>query len=326
MMIESRTRPRAALALAACALAALALAGCGAAREEAPWSGYAEADLVYIAAGAGGTLRTLAVQRGATVRKGQPIATLDSEAEALGRDAASARRERAQAQQRNLSKGRRPLELRALEQQLAQAEAALALSSAQLQRNRGLVAQGYIAAIRLEELEAAVSRDTARVTEAQSLIALARQSARSDEVAAAEAEARASAADLELARWREGQKLLTAPADALVYDLMFRPGEWVSAGAPVAALLPAGSLKVRFFVPEPALARLAVGATVRIGCDGCAQDLTARVRFIAPQAEFTPPVIYSVGARSKLVFMAEAEPSPGAALKPGQPLDVRPTP
>jgi hypothetical protein len=48
---------------------------------------------------------------------------------ALGRDAAQARSERALAQADNLRKGRRPLELQALDEQIAQAQAALATSS-----------------------------------------------------------------------------------------------------------------------------------------------------------------------------------------------------
>ena len=91
------------------------------------------------------------------------------------------------------------------------------------------------------------------------------------------------------------------------------------------ALLPDGAVKLRFFVPPSALPRLAPGDTVQVGCDGCPDGLTARVSFVATQAEFTPPVIYSNESRSKLVFMVEARPQGEAvrALRPGQPIDVR---
>jgi HlyD family secretion protein len=109
-----------------------------------------------------------------------------------------------------------------------------------------------------------------------------------------------------------------------VFEVMFRAGEWVNAGAPVVALLPPEALKVRFFVPEPALARAAVGSEVALACDGCAAGLRARIRWVSPQAEYTPPVIYSNASRSKLVFAVEATPLAAAnALKPGQPVDVR---
>ena len=147
--------------------------------------------------------------------------------------------------------------------------------------------------------------------------------ARSDEIDAARADRRGAEADLALARWREGQKQRQAPTAALVQDVMYRVGEWVPAGAPVVALLPPGALKVRFFVPEQLLPQARVGREVLLACDGCAAGLKARIRWVSAQAEFTPPVIYSNGSRSKLVFMVEADPLDAAALKPGQPLDVR---
>jgi HlyD family secretion protein len=304
-------------------IAATILAGCGRGDADAPMSGYAEAELVYVAASAAGTLQTLAVRRGDSVRRGQPLFALDADPEALGREAAAARSERAQAQADDLRKGRRPNELAAIDQQLVQAQAALAGSASALKRNQTLVEQGFIAPLQLDELIAARDRDAARVRELQAQRASAVEAARTDEIAAAAAEARGSLADLAQARWREGQKARSAPTDAQVFDVMYRVGEWVAAGAPVLALLPPGAVKLRFFVPQPALARLAVGGRVAVSCDGCPAGLAARINFVSPQAEFTPPVIYSNESRSKLVFMVEAEPLGDAVLKPGQPVAVR---
>ncbi len=302
----------------------LALAACGGPAAAPPMSGYAEAELVYLAPSAAGTLQSLAVKRGDRVKRGQPLFALDKDAEALGRDAAQARSEQAAAQAADLRKGRRPLELKALDEQVAQARAALEASASTLARNQKLVADGFVSALTLESLAAARDRDAARVKELETQRAFAVQSAgRSDAVAAATAGARGAQADLALARWREGQKERTAPADALVYDTLYREGEWVPAGAPVVALLPPGALKVRFFVPEPQLPQAAPGREVALSCDGCPAGLSARIRYVSPQAEFTPPIIYSNGSRSKLVFMVEAEPTDTKALKPGQPLDVR---
>jgi HlyD family secretion protein len=306
------------------ALFALALAACTPARDNPAMSGYAEAELVYVAPSAAGTLVSLAVQRGDSVKKGQALYTLDTDAELLGKQAAQARSERAQAQAENLRKGRRPAEIQAIDQQMAQAKAALAASTSALQRNQQLVNQGFQSASRLEELVAARDRDAARLREVQAQRSLSTQASRSDEIAAASAEARGAQSDLALSVWREAQKRREAPTDALVFDVMYRPGEWVNAGAPVVALLPPAALKVRFFVPEPMLALAAVGSEVALSCDGCAPNLRARIRWVSPQAEYTPPVIYSNASRSKLVFAVEATPlDSAAALKPGQPLDVR---
>jgi HlyD family secretion protein len=301
----------------------LFLAACMRGDDTGVMTGYVEAELVYVAAASAGTLQRLDVQRGQAVKKGQPLFALEPDAEALASDAAQARRERAQALADNLRKGRRPNELAAIDQQLQQARAALAASASALQRNQRLVDDGFLAPLRMEELLAARDRDAARLRELQAQRALADEASRSDEVAAGAADARAAGADLALARWRQGQRERLAPVDAAVFDVLARPGEWVNAGAPVVALLPPTALKLRFFVPEPALSQAVAGREVQVSCDGCAIGLRARIRWVSPQAEFTPPVIYSVGSRGKLVFMVEAEPTDPRAFKPGQPVDVR---
>jgi HlyD family secretion protein len=300
------------------------LAGCSKDREPA-FTGYAEADLVYVASSGPGTLERIEVVRGTRVEANAPLFALDTESERIEHNAALARQQRAQSQVENLSKARRPPEQRVVVEQLAQAEAELDMSTQQLKRNEALVAQGFVAEIRLDELRAARDRDRARVAELRAQLEVARTASRPDEIAAAQAERRAADSDLAQASWREQQKFRRAPQAALVYDVLFRVGEWVPAGTPVVALLPDGALKVRFFVPQSRLAQFAPGARVAVACDGCPAGLSATVSFVAPQAEFTPPVIYSNESRDKLVFMVEARPDDATrqALKAGQPLDVR---
>jgi HlyD family secretion protein len=107
-----------------------------------------------------------------------------------------------------------------------------------------------------------------------------------------------------------------------VQQVYFRPGEMVPAGRPVLSLLPPGNIKIRFFVPEAVLPSIAYGDEIDVACDGCAHGLTARVSFIAKQSEFTPPVIYSLEERAKLVFLIEALPEKPSELRVGQPVDV----
>jgi HlyD family secretion protein len=289
------------------------------------FSGYAEADLVYVAPAIGGRIEKLAVERGARVQAGQLLFELERDPESLARATAAARAEGAAAQTRNLRKGKRVDELRAIEQQLVQARASLALSSSELKRSETLVTQGFLSPIRLDELRATRDRDAARVAEVQAQLAIARDAARPDEIAAAEAEQRAAESELAALRWREDQTRGIAARAGAVQDVMYRPGEWVAQGSPVVALLPDGALKVRFFVPQAALPRVRIGDSVAVSCDGCPSGMTARVAFVSDQAEYTPPVIYSNESRAKLVFMVEAKPDEKTAsqLKPGQPVDVR---
>jgi HlyD family secretion protein len=132
-----------------------------------------------------------------------------------------------------------------------------------------------------------------------------------------EAEARVNTSQTRLAR-----RTVVAPVTGSVQQVYFRPGEMVTASRPLVALLPPGNIKIRFFVPETILPRIAYGQSVTVRCDGCTGDLTAKVSFMSKTAEFTPPVIYSLEERAKLVFLIEALPTDPANLRVGQPVDV----
>lgn len=309
--------------LALCALCLLA--ACGANKDEA-WSGYAQADYVYVAAPLAGTLSDLYVQSGQQVTRGKPLFALESEAEKAARDEANARLAAATYQAADTDKGKRDPEVAVNQAQLAQARAQAQLAENDVARKRELVSRGFISRAQLDEAQSALQQARARVAELASVVQVARLPARSDERAAADAQVEAAKQVLRQTQWRAEQKQQTAPADAQVADTFFRAGEFVAAGQPVVALLPPANIKARFFVPEADLPKVALGQALALHCDGCGAPIQARVSFIATKPEYTPPVIYSNEQRAKLVFMVEAKPAAADAprLRPGQPLDVRP--
>ena len=129
------------------------------------------------------------------------------------------------------------------------------------------------------------------------------------------------------ARVKTSQTRLTrrssfAPVGGTIQQIYFREGETVPAQRPVLSIMPPGNIKLRFFVPEADLPKLAIGDEVRVTCDNCAADLTARIYFIATAAEYTPPVIYSLEERSKLVYLIQARPNRPDSLRVGQPVSV----
>lgn len=320
-MTVSRMGPLKAFA-AACLT--LLLTGCGADGNHV-FQGYAEGEYVRVAAPFAGNLTALNVTRGNQVKAGAPLFVLEQENEAAARREAEERVRVAAAQLENLKKGKRVPELDAIKAQLAQAEASLRFSRVDLKRQQELVAAHFISKERLDGARAAYDRDNARVAELSAQLRVARLAARADEIGAAEAELAASRAALAQAEWKLAQKSVKAPLDGLVSDTIYVQGEWVPAGSPVVSLLPPQNIKVRFFVPETALGQVKVGQAVSIACDGCKVPIRATVSFISPQAEYTPPVIYSKESRAKLVFLLEARPAPedAARLHPGQPFDVR---
>ncbi|HSA83200.1 MAG TPA: HlyD family efflux transporter periplasmic adaptor subunit [Geminicoccaceae bacterium] len=286
--------------------------------------GYVEGEFVRVAAPASGTLERLLVARGDHVQKGEPLFELDMTSERAARDQAVAHLRAAEARLADLRKGKRDPEIEVIAAQKAQAEAMRDLAAVQLRRQEQLAGTAAASKEQLDAARASHERDVARVNELAAQLEVARMSARSDEIDAAEAAVAAARATLAQAEWRLAERSAEAPAAARVTDTLYRAGEYVTAGTPIVELLPPGNVKLRFFVPEPVLGGLQVGDPVTFACDGCPADLGARISFIAPEAEYTPPVIYSRESRAKLVFLVEAEPDGASSpLHPGQPVDVR---
>lgn len=287
--------------------------------------GYAEAEYVRLSTPIAGTLLKQPFKKGDRVKRGTMAFVLEQESERAARDEASFRVEQAQATLANLKKGKRPDEIAAVQAQLAQAQAILRLESADLARQIKLINAHFISAARLDEARAAVERDQGRIKELQAQLRVLQLGARSDEIEAAEQALKAAQAQLTQFEWRVAQKQQVIPVDSEVADVLYQEGEWVPAGSPVLSLLPAQTIKARFFVAEAVLGKISLGQGVTLHCDGCSAPIAAKIVFISRDAEYTAPLIYSKENRSTLVFMVEARPELADAgrLHPGQPLEVR---
>jgi HlyD family secretion protein len=300
---------------------ALAAIGIGSAAPPNAFHGYVEGEYVRIAPPLAGRLDKLTVARGDRVEAGTPLFALDLTEARAERDRAVAARNQARANLDDLRKGMRVPELEVIAAQKQQAEAALRLSETQLRRQETLQASGNTSRERVDEARSVRDRDRARVAELTSQLDVGRLAAREDDIRAAEAAVAMAEAAVTKAERQLSDLAPVAPQAALVEETYYRQGEWVQAGSPVVSLLPPDHIKVRFYVPEARLGGIRIGQTVRVRCDGCANDIAARISFVAPQAEYTPPVIYSNESRAKLVYRVEARPE-GAAMHPGQPVDV----
>ncbi len=270
------------------ALAALLiLSGCGQSGSKA-WLGYAEGEDAFISAPQPGWVASLAVRRGDVVKPGDVLFTLDDTQQLAARDEAKAALAQATAQ-------------------LQQAQAKLAYATKELNRQRSLVRAHAGPKNALDLAQSNYDTTTAQIEQIK-------------------AQARQAQAALDSAVYQLSQRQITARVGGRIEDIYFRQGEYVPAATPVISLLPPQNVFVRFFVPEKAFSGLKMGQRVRIGCDGCPKSLTAKISFIAQQEEFTPPVIFSIANREKLVFKLEARADGGLPLHPGQPVDVTPAP
>lgn len=303
----------------------LALGGCSASGPP-PYSGYVEGEYLYLAAPQGGYLKSLDLARGSRAAAGQQAFAVagDPDDEALAE--AEARAGSARQRLENLSEPRRPSEVAALEATLRAAEAAEHLTQIQLQQQQALWQSHYVAQASVDAARSAHEQAIAQVDAARQQLATYRITVgRQAEVRGAAADLQAANAQTAQKRWVVERKAVTAPEAGEITETYYRPGEWVPAGSPVVSLLPDTRRRLRFFVPETVVASVRPGTRIEAGCDGCSETLRGTVDFIAAQAEYTPPIIYSRGSREKLVFRVEATPDAAqiALLRPGLPIDVR---
>jgi HlyD family secretion protein len=304
-------------------LALGAMAGCGPSESDRV-QGYVEGEFVYVSSPLAGAVKSLDVKRGAEVKVGDPLFALDGMPEKAARDEAERKAAQARADWEDLKKGKRPSEIESVQAQLGQARAALAVSEKELARQRKLTGSRAAAEQDLEQAQSTRDQNWERAAQLQADLTTAQLPARLDQVAAAEANVYAMEAALAQAEWNLAQKRQAAPQAGVIIDLLYWPGEWVAANRPVVVLLPPENIKVRAFVSQTRLGGIRVGQRVRATADGTPAPYVGNVTFISPQAEYTPPVIYSRESRAKLVFMIESrfDPATAANMHPGQPVDV----
>lgn len=285
--------------------------------------GYIEGEFVYVGPPSGGRLVELPVTRGDRVAPGQVLYRLEPEPQSYSSESALAVLQQYRGLLADKEKGERPPRIESLEGALGQADAQAEMSRLEAERIRPIHESGFVSD---NDYDRAILDYRARseaVRQARGNLEEAGLGAREDQISAATAQVRAAEAALAQARWELSQRTGQAPEDALVFDTLYREGEWVAPGGPVVILLPPENIKVRFFVLQALLPRLERGGEVRFRVQGSDEVRQARIDYISPEAEYTPPVIFSRDNSGKLIYMVEAKPlSDPSGLHPGQPVEV----
>jgi HlyD family secretion protein len=268
-------------------------------------------------------VESVAVRRGDRVEAGKVVATLESRDAEIAVADAEAGLARAQAQLADLKLGKRPEEIAVLEANIRSARAQKAEAQRVLTRAQDLLERGIATRAEYDKASTEAERADAQLGEAEANLAVARLPARPETINAAEQQVKQAEAQLEQARWRLSKRKLQAPSPGRIDDVIRDPGDTAGPSAPVVSMLPDGAVKLRVFVPEAQFSAVEVGTLLDVRCDGCPDGLTARVSYVSPDPEFTPPVIYSLETRQKLVYLVEARPEGDASpLQPGQIVDV----
>ena len=307
--------------LCALPLAASLFASCA---PDTPFAtGYVEGRFTLVGPVAVAQVAEIAVSRGDRVEAGEVLVEMERRDAEIAKAEAQAALAQAEAYLADLREGKRPEEIRVIEASLASARAQSTEADRTSARIASLAARGVATAAQRDDAVTAAQVATARVTEIEAELAVARLPARPQAIAQAQAAVEVATATLERAVWNLQQRTLTLAEPVTVFDVIRTAGEIAGPSAPVLSVLGDDDVILRLYVPEQSFSRIAVGDSLGVNCDGCAKNLRARIVYISDEAEFTPPVIYSLENRQKLVYLVEAQPEDPQNLKPGQIVDVR---
>jgi len=286
------------------------------------FQGYVEANNVFLSSPYSGTLSSLLFDRGAEVNQGDIVFQLDSNPEAIEIKQATILLTEGQFGLKDQEKPKREPEIQIILSQIKQVNAKLSLAKLREQRyeylykkragNLDLVDEARESVIELQELK----------QQGESELELSKLGSRKDKISEKKARVDFLLEKINLAKWQLAQKTGYATGNGNIFDIYYREGEWVAAGSPVLSLLLPKNIFIEFFVPVSMLPKLLLNQTVYFTCAGCATKNEAVIDYIAREAEYVPPLVYSRDNYDHLVFRITAKPIKPSMFKPGQPVTI----
>ncbi len=286
--------------------------------------GYVYQEPIYMSSIVEGMLWSLDVERGEFVTAGQTLFSLDPEPQRYNLTAVEDQLKQAESTLLDIEKASRETILEGLRGKIEEAEANLDIARKKAARFEALVTKGAIAIETRDEATADEQAKLAALVTAKANLAEAELGARVDAIKAQQAVVESLKAQVESAKWALAQKTSIAPHDALVVDTFYRPGENIAASKPVLQLFDPERLFAIFFISEPVLSEICLGQDIFVAHDRSKKKTKAVISYISPQAEYTPPVIYSRENNQALVFRIQATLAPEhiKSFHSGQPIDI----
>lgn len=287
--------------------------------------GYVEGEFVLISPTSSGLLQTLSVKRGQKIKSGDPLFSLDTTELALNENSTIADLEQAKAKLRDISKGERPEEVEVILKQKEQAQINVINTKKEYIRILDLTKKGTMSQSSLDNATAAYDGAKAKLEELNAKLKVADLGARTDQISVAKEEVTRIEQLLAQIKNKLNDAAPIAPFDGIVQDTYFNPGEYIATGKPVVSLLSPENIKIRFFIPQKLISFFHLDKIIKVKCDSCSNPITAKISYISSEVEYTPPVIYSIDSRDKLVFLVEAKiigENDNKLLPPGLPVDI----
>jgi len=222
------------------------------------------AEYVDVRAESPGLVKRVLVHAGDTVRKDQVLAQLSEPGQQHELDAAAAREAQARAELGTLQAGGRSADTSEIEGTLSRLKADRDAAQKNVEGLERLVAKQAATVYELDQARQAVKTLDVQI---QALQQRKSSLVGKGEIESAQARLNEAGANVALARTRISQNVIRAPMAGSIYDLPVRTGAVLNAGDPVASIGKLNPVRVRVYVDEPELGRVAEGQSVRITWD-----------------------------------------------------------
>lgn len=287
------------------------------------YQGYIEGENIYLTSPFSGRLTQMLVTRGVRVKKGELLFTLEPKPQAFSVNQLEASLIASRQTLADLIKPKREEEIRAIKAQISQVDAQIDLAKVRVVRYETLLQRNAVDKDTYDEVVQKLKELESIKKEYEANLELALLGARTNQIEAQAAEVESVGEQLNIARWQLSEKEIYAPADGVIFDTYYLPGEYVSAERAIASLLAPENVHIEFFVPLVELKNLRVGSNLNFSYEGSIDVYEAIVSYISPEAEYLPPLLYSRENSDKIVFRIKAiSNTKEAKLFPGLPVSV----
>ncbi len=263
------------------------------------YNGRLDADVVRLSAQLAGTIDSLTVDEGDAVQQGQLLVKIDD------------RRVKWQLKQQQEQLAEIEANLQSLQAKMEQVQARLKFSLQTLKKTQAMHNEGVATQQQVDELQSNVDVLQAQLKEIQ----LNKQ-----RIASKRTQLKAA---MELTKLNIKDARVLAPFKGLVINRFVHRFELASPGLPLLEIADLSHLEATIYVPLKELNAVKIGQKGEVHIDGTERTFTARVKWISPEAEFTPKTILTRETRTALVYAVKLDvPNPEGILKIGMPVEV----
>lgn len=276
-----------------------------------------------LAFNANGRISRVLVREGDRVKKGQLLASLDTERLRLS----LAQSEAQTAVQREVLArylaGSRPEEIRQARAQRDAALATLADADSYYQRQMDLLSRHFVSRQQADSAGYARDKAQAQLRAAEQTLHLSEQGPRREDIAAAKASLTVAEAAVAVMQRDIEEGDLLAPSDGVIENRILESGDMASPQRPVYTLALTDPVWVRTYLPETYLGLVRAGAQAWVHTDSHPdKPVRGWVGYVSPSAEFTPKAVETTDIRSSLVYQMRVFVCKGEELRQGMPATV----